>query len=67
VIDLDQEVAYKDHLLERDIVLKKPPRIYIDLSVATLSPHLKEPIPIETGLLKRIRLGQYAPITRFSL
>jgi N-acetylmuramoyl-L-alanine amidase len=59
VIDLDQEVAYKDHLLKRDIVLKKPPRIYIDLSVATLSPHLKEPIPIEAGLLKRVRAGQY--------
>lgn len=63
VIDLDQEVAYKDHLLKRDIVLKKPPRIYIDLSVATLSPHLKESIPIEAGLLKRVRFGQYAPNT----
>jgi N-acetylmuramoyl-L-alanine amidase len=63
VIDLDQEVAYKDHLLKRDVVLKKPPRIYIDLAVATLSPHLKEPIPIEAGLLKRVRAGQYAPDT----
>jgi N-acetylmuramoyl-L-alanine amidase len=63
VIDLDQEVAYKDHLLKRDIVLKKPPRIDIDLSVATLSPHLKEPIPMETGLLKKIRAGQYTPDT----
>jgi N-acetylmuramoyl-L-alanine amidase len=63
VIDLDQKVAYQDHLLERDIVLKKPPRIYIDLSAATLSPHIKEPIPIEAGLLKRVRAGQYTPDT----
>jgi N-acetylmuramoyl-L-alanine amidase len=63
VIDLDQKVAYKDHLLKRDIMLKKPPRIYIDLSAATLSPHIKEPIPIETGLLKRVRAGQYTPDT----
>lgn len=63
VIDLDRKVAYQDHLLERDIVLKKPPRIYIDLSAATLSPHIKEPIPIEAGLLKRVRAGQYTPDT----
>jgi N-acetylmuramoyl-L-alanine amidase len=63
VIDLNQKVSYQDHLLERDIVLKKPPRIYIDLSVATLSPHIKEPIPIEAGLLKRVRAGQYTPDT----
>jgi N-acetylmuramoyl-L-alanine amidase len=63
VIDLDQEVAYKDQLLKKDIALDKPPRLYIDLSIAKLSPHLKEPIPIEAGLLKRVRAGQYTPDT----
>jgi len=61
VIDLDQEVAYKDQLLKRDIALDKTPRLYIDLSMAKLSPHLKEPIPIEAGLLKQVRAGQYTP------
>jgi len=63
VIDLDQEVAYKGQLLKRDIALDKPPRLYVDLTVAKLSPQLKEPIPIEAGLLKRVRAGQYTPDT----
>lgn len=61
VIDLDGEVAYKDHLLREDIVLQKPPRLYIDLEVARLSSHLKQPIPIGDGLLRMARAGQYAP------
>jgi N-acetylmuramoyl-L-alanine amidase len=63
VIDLDQEVAYKDRLLNKDIALDKPPRLYIDLFAAKLSPQLKEPISIEAGLLKRVRAGQYTPDT----
>lgn len=63
VIDLNGEVSYKDNLLKKDDALKKPPRLYIDLTVARLSPHLKKPIPIEKGLLKRIRAGQYTPDT----
>jgi N-acetylmuramoyl-L-alanine amidase len=63
VIDLDQAVIYKEHLLKEDNVLKKPPRLYIDLTGAKLSPHLNETIPIETGLLKRVRAGQYTPDT----
>jgi len=59
VIDLDKEVAYKDQLLNEDIALDKPPRLYIDLFAAKLNPQLKEPIAIEAGLLKRVRAGQY--------
>ena len=63
VIDLDKEVAYKDQLLNKDIALDKPPRLFIDLTAAKLSPQLKEPIPIEAGLLKQVRAGQYTPDT----
>jgi N-acetylmuramoyl-L-alanine amidase len=63
VIDLDKEVAYNDKLLKKDLELEKPPRLYIDLFAAKLSPRLKEPIPIEAGLLKRVRAGQYTPDT----
>jgi N-acetylmuramoyl-L-alanine amidase len=63
VIDLDQRVTYKDQLLKEDIALDKPPRLYIDLTAAKLSPQLKEPIAIEAGLLKRVRAGQYTPDT----
>jgi len=63
VIDLDKEVTYKDQLLKKDIALDKPPRLFIDLTAAKLSPQLKEPISIEAGLLKRVRTGQYTPDT----
>jgi len=45
VIDLDKEVAYKDQLLNKDIALDKPPRLFIDLTAAKLSPHHKSPYP----------------------
>ena len=63
VIDLDKEVAYKDQLLNKDIALDKPPRLFIDLFAAKLGPQLKEPIPIEAGLLKQVRAGQNTPDT----
>ncbi|MCJ7545692.1 MAG: N-acetylmuramoyl-L-alanine amidase [Deltaproteobacteria bacterium] len=63
VIDLDKEVAYKDQLLKKDIALDKPPRLFIDLTRAKLSPELREPISIEAGLLKQVRAGQYTPDT----
>ncbi len=63
VIDIEREVTYKDHLLRKDVKLKKPPRLYIDIKTAKLSPHLKQPIPIGDGLLKRARAGQYNPTT----
>jgi hypothetical protein len=63
VINLDRTVTYHGHLLREDVVLKKPPRIYIDLAAAKLSPHLKQPIPIESGLLTRVRAGQHTSDT----
>jgi N-acetylmuramoyl-L-alanine amidase len=63
VIDIDKEVAYKNQLLNEDVALDKPPRLYIDLFAAKLNPQLKEPIAIDTGLLKRVRAGQYTPDT----
>jgi N-acetylmuramoyl-L-alanine amidase len=63
VIDLNQEVAYKHQLLKSDSTLQKSPRLYIDLTLAKLSPYLKEPIIIESGILKRVRAGQYTADT----
>jgi len=63
VIDLDNEVTYTDHLLKEDVVLKKPPRLFLDLKVAKLSHLLTEPIPIENEHLKRARAGQYSSDT----
>lgn len=59
VIDLTGEATFKHHLLREDPELKKPRRLYIDLTRATLSPGLKQPIPIHDGLLRTARAGQH--------
>ncbi|MDY6853525.1 MAG: N-acetylmuramoyl-L-alanine amidase [Thermodesulfobacteriota bacterium] len=59
VIDLKKNVSYKSHLLKSDPSHKKPPRLYVDLLNTRLSPDLCQPIPINDGLLKRARAGQY--------
>jgi N-acetylmuramoyl-L-alanine amidase len=59
VIDLNKSVSFKGHLLKSDPSIKKPPRLYVDLLNTRLSPDLRQPIPINDGLLKRVRAGQY--------
>ncbi len=61
VVDLSSRVNYQDHALKAH--RGKPPRVYVDLSPARLSPYLKPEIPIQDGLLTRVRLGQYRPDT----
>ncbi len=57
VLDLSRKVSYKPHVLKPDG--KKPPRLYVDLKPARISPYVKPTIPVEDGLLRRIRFGQY--------
>jgi len=63
VIYVDNEVPYTNRLLKRDPSIKKPPRLYIDIDSAVISPDLKQPIPIFDGLLKMARAGQNSPDT----
>jgi len=63
VIYVDDEVPYGHHLLRRDPSIHKPPRLYIDIDSAEISPGLKQPIPIHDGLLRMARAAQYAPDT----
>ena len=61
VIDLSRKVHFKDHVLKAH--QGKPPRVYVDLKPARLSPYAKPEIPIQDGLLTRVRMGQYLPDT----
>ncbi|MBI5892309.1 MAG: N-acetylmuramoyl-L-alanine amidase [Deltaproteobacteria bacterium] len=60
VINLTKEVQFESKLLKEDPSIEKPRRLYIDLKDASLSPNLKQPIPINDGLLKMARAGQYS-------
>jgi N-acetylmuramoyl-L-alanine amidase len=63
VIYVDKEVPYRNRLLKRDPSIKKPPRLYIDIDSALISPDVKQPIPIFDGLLKMARAAQNSPDT----
>jgi len=63
VIYVDKEVSYTNRLLKRDPSIDKPPRLYIDIDSAKISPDLRQPIPIHDGLLKMARAGQNTPDT----
>ncbi len=59
VIDVGDEVPFKEHLLKKDLDIKKPKRLYIDIFQSCLGPNLRDPIPIMDGLLRYVRAGQY--------
>ncbi len=57
VLDLSRKVSYQAHVLKPQP--GKPPRLYVDLEPARISPYLKPLVPVKDGLLKQIRFGQY--------
>ncbi len=57
VIQASSPVPYTTSLLEKDG--DQPRRLYINLNRSSVSLHDQTPIPIEDGLLKRIRTGQF--------
>jgi len=61
VVQTSGPTAYKEELLER--VGNRPRRLYIDFQNSYIEPRYRSPIPIEDGLLKRIRTGQFSPDT----
>jgi N-acetylmuramoyl-L-alanine amidase len=59
VIDLEDEVKYREHLLKKDPDLKKPRRLYVDLNNAWINKDIETSIPIKDELLRMARAGQY--------
>ncbi len=59
VIDLEDQVKYKGHLLKKDPDLNKPRRLYVDLRDAWINKEIETSIPIKDELLRMARAGQY--------
>jgi len=59
VIDADREASYNHHLLKKDPSIKKPQRLYVDLSNSRLGDRIRKSIPIHDDLLSDARAGQY--------
>jgi N-acetylmuramoyl-L-alanine amidase len=62
-IDLSHKVQYETRLLPEDPSKKLPPRLYIDLFNTKLAMASKDPITIEDGLLRQVRVGQFSADT----
>jgi N-acetylmuramoyl-L-alanine amidase len=60
MLDLSQETKYEVRRLKEDPAKGMPPRIYIDVIGARLALISKEPVPVDDGLLRQVRLGQYS-------
>jgi N-acetylmuramoyl-L-alanine amidase len=60
MLDLSQETKYEVRRLKEDPAKGMPPRIYVDVMGARLALISKEPVPVEDGLLRQVRLGQYS-------
>lgn len=61
VIETTTTVKYKENLLKK--TANTPRRLYIDLENCRIAPELQAPIPINDGLLTRVRSGQHSPNT----
>jgi len=63
VIDLEDSVSYKHHLLKPDPDINKPRRLYLDLKNARVTKQIDSPLEIKDGLLRLARAGQYTKDT----
>ncbi|GAB6190271.1 N-acetylmuramoyl-L-alanine amidase [Desulfocastanea catecholica] len=61
VIMASDPVNYQEVLLEE--TNNTPRRLYIDFKKSYIEPQYRSPVPIEDGLLRRIRTGQFSPDT----
>jgi N-acetylmuramoyl-L-alanine amidase len=58
---LTQAARYEVRRLKEDVAKGLPPRIYIDIFRAKLAVESKEPLVVDDGLLRNVRVGQFTP------
>jgi N-acetylmuramoyl-L-alanine amidase len=58
-VDLSHQVRYETRRLAEEPAKGLPPRIYVDLFRTKLAMDAKEPIPVEDGVLRQMRVGQF--------
>jgi N-acetylmuramoyl-L-alanine amidase len=59
MLDLSREAKFEVRRLKGDTANGAPPRIYIDILGARLALASKEALPVDDGLLRQVRVGQY--------
>lgn len=59
-MELSTEIRYETRVLKEDPSKGLPPRIYVDLFGARLAMDANQPIPVQDGLLRQVRVGQFS-------
>jgi N-acetylmuramoyl-L-alanine amidase len=59
MVDLSQDAKYEIRRLKEDSAKGLPARVYVDIQGARMALASKDPIPVEDGLLRQVRIGQY--------
>jgi N-acetylmuramoyl-L-alanine amidase len=60
MLELSQNVRFETHRLKEEASKGLPPRIYIDIFGAQLAGDSKEPVRVEDGLLRQVRVAQFS-------
>lgn len=60
MLELSQNVRFETHRLKEEASKGLPPRIYIDIFGAQLAVDSKEPVRVEDGLLRQVRVAQFS-------
>lgn len=60
MLELSQDAKYEVRRLKEDPAKKTPPRVYIDIHGARLGLESRDPIAVDDGLLRQVRVGQYS-------
>ncbi|HVO93755.1 MAG TPA: N-acetylmuramoyl-L-alanine amidase [Terriglobales bacterium] len=60
MLDLSQEAKYEVRRLKEEPAKGLPARVYVDIQGARVAMASKEPIPVDDGLLRQVRIGQYS-------
>ena len=59
MLDLSQDAKYEIRRLKEDSAKGLPARVYVDIQGARMALASKDSIPVEDGLLRQVRIGQY--------
>jgi len=59
MLDLSQDAKYEIRRLKEDSAKGLPARLYVDIQGARMALASKDSIPVEDGLLRQVRIGQY--------
>src|SRR5262245_20332773 len=59
-IDLSHEARYETHRLGGDPSKGLPPRIYVDLFSTKLAMDSKNPLAVDDGVVRQLRVGQFS-------